>query len=945
MDTLAPAPSIRILIVDDHPNTAAMLARVLRKLEVPVQVLTAQSGEEAYSIIQEAPADILITDFMMPGMNGLELVEKIQGDHEPIHTILITAYDSPGLDITARRLRVKDYLVKPVQPEKVRAIVSQVVKNLHQTRKATTHTSPHVEEYKVLIADDKEDNVRLLETRLRSEGYQFIVAYDGEEVLEKARTEQPDLILLDINMPKKDGFQVLAEMREDPALEYIPVIVLTAARIDPSDIREGLNLGADDYITKPFDWRELAARVRTKLRVKRVEDALRRRNRELGLLPEIGQALSARRDVEELATVLLDRTVTSLKASNGAVIIFNADDTLLRKSHLPGDDDALQRPTLLTSGVLADVIANRTPELISNIATEPRWLPKVDLTARSVMLVPLLSQRRVLGVLMLYHPDTGFFGNEQLTLVQAIASQAAVIVENAQASAIEAQRVQQLVALNQLTQELGRFTRSSDLFDKISEVIQTALGYQAVSLWLVQPNDGLALHRIEGDLPPLPENVLERTPCKVSETGRPSLQANPMRELIANPRELPAESPLFYSVIAAPFFFGARAGGVLAAHATNHKAFTERDLVLIETLASQIATAMERIRLFESVEQEQHRMEAVLKAAADAILVTDGEGRVQLLNPAARLLFTDVEARLGQPLPRDKGYDLLVDVLASDTPDGASQETEVDWPDGRTFAAVVTPIEEGGRVALLHDVTHFKTIERLKNDFIATASHDLKNPITSVLGYTQLLEAGKMGPVTDQQKEFLSRIRHAAGQMFDLVRNVLELARMDVGARGMRAALDVSDLLVGVVHEFQAQAGMKEQTLTMDPLDGRPQVLGDPGQLRQVLRNLVGNAIKYTPNGGQVRVSAAIDGPDILLEVRDNGIGIPEEALPHLFEKFYRVEHESTKDIEGNGLGLAIVKSLVEQHQGKISVTSVLDEGTCFTVRLPLTTGLRGTAQ
>ena len=137
---------------------------------------------------------------------------------------------------------------------------------------------------RILIADDRPDNLHLLATRLANEGYAFITAADGEEALKKLRSAVPDLVLLDINMPKKDGFDVLQEMRADPLIAHIPVIVVTATRIAPQDVRLGLGLGADDYITKPFDWRELAARVRAKLRVKRAEDALRRR-RELGLLP------------------------------------------------------------------------------------------------------------------------------------------------------------------------------------------------------------------------------------------------------------------------------------------------------------------------------------------------------------------------------------------------------------------------------------------------------------------------------------------------------------------------------------------------------------------------------------------------------------------------------------------------------------------------------------
>ena len=152
----------RVLIVDDHPNTAEMLARVIRKLETPVEVLTAASGEDALQQLGDSVADILITDFMMPGMSGLELIEKLQEGRKPAHTILMTAYDTPGLSITIRRLDIQDYLVKPVDPERVRDIVSKAITEIIPYRMADVSIAQSQRPFKILIADDHPDNVRLL---------------------------------------------------------------------------------------------------------------------------------------------------------------------------------------------------------------------------------------------------------------------------------------------------------------------------------------------------------------------------------------------------------------------------------------------------------------------------------------------------------------------------------------------------------------------------------------------------------------------------------------------------------------------------------------------------------------------------------------------------------------------------------------------------------------
>lgn len=922
-------PKARILIVDDHPNTASMLARALGQLKNPTHVMIALTGQEALEMIGNDPVDVLITDFIMPGMNGLELVEKLQGEREPAHTILITAYDSPGLAATARRLKVNDYLVKPVQPEKILTIVGRVLDGLHPIQPATAAQAVVThEQFNILIADDRPDNLHLLATRLSSEGYAFITAADGEETLQKLRAATPDLLLLDVNMPKKDGFEVLKEMRTDPRIAHIPVIVITAARIEPKDVRFGFGLGADDYITKPFDWRELAARVRAKLRVKRAEDALRRRNRELGLLPDIGQDLSARLDVEELAGITLQRTVQALGATDGYLIIFEPEGRIHYEFYTPRKDSVEieeAKKRIVSEGIIAHVVAHRQTITLEDTKNDPRWIELDGGNIRSAIAVPLISRRSVLGALALTHNSVGYFNQDHISLMQAIASQASIAIENAQLYYVEHKRVKELVAINQITREISLFTASAELFERTPQLIQALLGYPVVSLWLTA-GDTLTLRSCADTSKDLPHSMLMLTPQQVARTGQPAQTSGTM--------EGDASQRVVQSAIAVPLFWEAKMSGVIAIHHARPGAFQESDHVLLETLAAQIAGALERIRLFESVEQEQRRLKAVLNSAADAILVTDSNGRLQLVNPAGELLFTDVETKLGHALPPNRGYDELIRLLEQSIQSGNAVQNEIGWPDKRTFSTLVTPIEEGGQVAVLHDVSHFKDLDRVKNEFIATATHDLKNPLTSVLGYTQLME--KAGSLTPQQAEFIKRIQLAANHMNELIQNLIELARIDLGIESKHEKCNFVELVAGVADEFKVQAAAKSQTLAIIPTDERPLLKVDPVRLRQVLRNLIGNAVKYTPEGGQVTVSTEIEKNMVNVKIKDTGIGIAANDLPYIFDKFYRARGDETKDIEGNGLGLAIVKAVVEQHSGKISVESTPGEGSCFSVALPI---------
>ena len=763
---------VKILVVDDHPNTATTLARALSQLGPQVEVKSATNGHEAIEHVNDGAMDILITDMIMPGMTGLELIEKLQNHPagRPTFSFLVTAYDVPGLKVTARRLKVKDVIVKPVHPERICQIIIQAMQEIDHKRPARSESTVG-KSFKILIADDQPDNLKLLSRYLENEGYDYIQAKDGEETLEKVRNELPDLVLLDVNMPKKDGFAVLEEIRADAITKHIPVIILTAARLDPTEIQSGLNMGADDYVTKPFDRRELFARIRTKLRVKEAEDVIRRRNRELNLLPEIGKDLSARLNLEELSNLVLRRTVETLGAEAGHIILLNSKSPLHKEYHISTID--APRPDLNLppmNDLLEQIKENRESVLIDNTRADPRWLSSTEDPAHSVVIVPLFGRFALVGLLVLVHEQPGYFKVEHQLLLQAIASQAAIAVENA--------------------------------------------------------------------------------------------------------------------------------------------------------------------RLYTDMAREQQKLSAILKSAADAIMMFDTDTCLSMLNPAAEKLFTDYEAKLGLPLARGYGYDTLIECLEETFAFGKPTAREVSWRDGRVFTALLTPIAEGGCVVVLHDVTNFKRLEKVKNEFIATASHDLRNPITSIKGFSQLMQHA--GPLNDRQLEFVQRIQHASNNMSELVENMLDLAKMDLGADPKHEVLDVTHLLWKIADEFQPQAEFKRQLLTLEKAESSLLVKGDALQLSQVLRNLVGNAIKYTHDGGAITLSIEHKENIAIIKVQDTGYGIPAADLPHVFDRFYRVRNNGHDEIEGNGLGLAIVKSIAQQHEGDVSVESEPGKGSCFSVSLPL---------
>jgi signal transduction histidine kinase len=462
-----------------------------------------------------------------------------------------------------------------------------------------------------------------------------------------------------------------------------------------------------------------------------------------------------------------------------------------------------------------------------------------------------------------------------------------------------------LVALNQLTREISVFTRSEDLFERLPRLMRDTLDYPAVTLWLVQ-DDQLDLRSQAGTENAPRPSILALAPQQVVATRQPAHLSGSVEERTgerAGVGKLPT-----HSAMAVPLFAENKVAGALAIHSREPNVFQESDRVMLETLASQVASALERIRLFESVEQEKNRLGAVLRAAADALLVFDPNGRLQLINPAGKRLFTDIQTKLGQPLPDGQGYDDLLALLDSARVGGdglVSQETK--WPDKRVFNVMVTTIENGG---------------------------DLKNPLTAIMGYADLLT--KLGQLSPQQANFVERIRNSSRQMFELVQDLLELARLDMGIELKMEPVDLREMVSVIAEDFRSQAGVKQQALSISVNDAPMLVNVDIARMKQVLRNLIGNAVKYTPPGGQVFVSAEAHDRVACFRVQDTGIGIPPADLPFIFDKFYRVQSDATRDIEGSGLGLAIVKAIIDQHHGQVEVESKEGQGTCFSVSLPI---------
>jgi two-component system, OmpR family, phosphate regulon sensor histidine kinase PhoR len=233
----------------------------------------------------------------------------------------------------------------------------------------------------------------------------------------------------------------------------------------------------------------------------------------------------------------------------------------------------------------------------------------------------------------------------------------------------------------------------------------------------------------------------------------------------------------------------------------------------------------------------------------------------------------------------------------------------------------------------MQDITYLKQIDRLKNEFVHTVSHDLRSPLTAILGYVDLLD--RVGPVNEQQREFIHRVQNSVQSITALVNDLLELGRIEAGFDSQKEVVPLEGIIRYTLETLGLQISEKKLNLHLNLPTDLPQLRGNPIRLRQMLDNLIGNAIKYTQEGGEITIEMEVQNDQVILHIRDNGPGIPPVDQPHIFEKFYRASNVP-KGVGGSGLGLAIVKSIVDNHEGRIWVDSLLGQGSSFTVVLPL---------
>ena len=385
-------------------------------------------------------------------------------------------------------------------------------------------------------------------------------------------------------------------------------------------------------------------------------------------------------------------------------------------------------------------------------------------------------------------------------------------------------------------------------------------------------------------------------------------------------------------------------------------AFTPIDRQVLQGFADQAAIAVRNARLYQQRETERSRLATIIENSADGIMILDPARRVLVLNQAlATMIGIQPEEAAGRPCRQVMDLHNVTGVNLCDDPPipvpesgSATCEGELRRAGGKvTVSVTFTPLRDaGGRVVNIivnvMDITRFKEEEEVKSTFISVISHELKTPVALIKGYAQTLARPDAHWDAETARQSLEIIEEEADRLEALINNLLDVSRIQ--AQGLRldlAEVDTQRLATRVADAYRTQTD--RHTIELDFPEPLPLITGDEERLRQVLTNLLGNAIKYSPDGGLIRVGGWLErsilprvGARVVLYVADQGVGIPEQELPHIFDRFYRVDSSLRRTTSGTGLGLFLCRVIVDAHGGTIWARSQHGTGTTFFVALPV---------
>ncbi len=774
-------------------------------------------------------------------------------------------------------------------------------------------------EERVLVIDSNPSDLKFLrDVVLRPRGYTVFSAQDGEAGLQAALEHKPDLIILERRLPILSGLEVVEALQKRES--DIPLILM-ASESSEQAITRALRLGVRDYIVKPFSVQamlqtvervfaeERTGRRRLDKGITEINKQLERRVRELSTLYQIGQAVTSLLDLEKVLNRIVEAAVFLTGAEEGFLLLVDEEtgELYMRAGKGLREKYAHGFRVRVADSLSGQVVQTGKPIMVSSVQDEEKFKLKTGYLVKSLLHVPLKVRDKVIGVLSVHNTlSSKAFTDNELYLLSALADYAAIAIENArlyQESYDEAKRLTELLRAQEKVrpaemtererQEVESFiselrSQGQEAVLSIEEAEQLARGLRAQATVAEQLAQRLGAQRSRVD-------QLART-----------LSASPV--LLTFTKELvPSESS---EVV----------GGLL-------------DL-----------------------------MSAVLGSLAEGVIVSEPGGRIVMANAAAGrivgfpgipLVGHDIQT-ICADIRWTENIQLLKLARAEGFPAEAGGKLEMTmWVGGRMLVATLRRLENEagdmlGIVATLRDVTLEREAQRLKEEFGVMVSQELRTPMTSITGYTDLLLAETVGLIGNMQREFLQRIKFGIHRMGAVLNELIEVEPVMVEQPEVQArTADIVQLIDEVSSGASAELRAKGIRLRLEVAERLPPANADPASIRQIITNFLGNAYQCTPQDGEIWIRAGVQEEEpeepgkselahVIVSVTDSGGGIAVEDQRMVFDRDYRSTHPSIAGLGETNMVMPALKTLVEAQGGRLWLESETGVGSTFSLILPV---------
>jgi PAS domain S-box-containing protein len=781
----------------------------------------------------------------------------------------------------------------------------------------------------ILLVDDRPENLLALEGILEPLGQTLLYAHSGEDALRQLLLHDVAVILLDVQMPELDGFETAALIKQRERTRHIPIIFVTAISKDEQQVFRGYSAGAVDYVFKPFSPEVLRSKVSVFIELHEKTEQLQR---QAALLKE-QELAELRRESEERYRFLAEAQPDQIWTATPQGELDYVNQRVL-------DYFEVDFAEIVRDGWTSVVHPDDLPRLLD------RWQRSLDTGA------PYENELR------LRRASDGAY-RWHLTRALPMRDRGDTIVKwfGSHTDIDDQKRVEE--AQRFLVEAGAALASSLDYRQTLATVAKMAIPHIADWVRVDMLDDGrLRTLAVEHTDPAKVEFALELAkrypedpdttygPPHVLRTGvselMPEISEESLAELAVDDLHLSLVRELGLSgYMCVPLTARERTLGVITfAAADSQRRYGPDDLALVEELARRAAAAVDNARLYREVE-ERAQAARVLATVGDGVFLVDRYGVVRLWNEAAEAITgLDRTKVVGQAADEViPGWDHLADAVpVSGAPGPAAAETlPFEVQGGERWVSISGVGFDDGTVYAFRDVTEERVLEQMRQDLVATVSHEVRTPLAAVYGSALTLTRADIKLEPTLQTKLLEVIVEESSRLADIVNDLLLASQLDAGQLVVHVRrCDARLLAESVVEAARTHLPDNVTVALANGAGDLPHVAADEGQLRQVLVNLIDNAVRYSPEGGDVRVALEEAGGYVRFAISDEGLGIPPSEQKRIFEKFYRVDPHMERGIGGTGLGLYISRELVRRVEGRIWVAPNAGRGSVFYVEIPV---------